>query len=291
MHATIITQIRLPRLVLGIAVGASLGICGAAMQGLFRNPLADPGLLGVSAGAALGAVAASILGGVLLHSISAQISGLLIPLSAFIGGLIATLLVFRLGQVDQRTNVATMLLAGIAINAIATAAMGLLKFIADDQALRGVVFWMMGGLGHTGWDRLSIALPIMLLAAAGITFFAQALNALLLGEAEATHLGFRVERTKQILILLVSLCVGLAVSLSGVIGFVGLVVPHILRLIIGPDHRYLLPGSALFGAILLVGADWLARSVIAPAEIPIGIITALVGGPFFIGLLLSSKYR
>ncbi|MEA3292307.1 MAG: iron ABC transporter permease [Pseudomonadota bacterium] len=286
VQAMVVSEIRLPRTLLSIVVGAGLAVSGAVMQGLFRNPLADPGLLGVSAGAALGAVSVIVLSGSIAPRLSMLPSQAVLPLAAFAGSLAATLLVYRLGRLGGRTDVATMLLAGIAINAIAVAGTSLLTYLADDQQLRGLVFWSMGSVGDAGWDSL---LPgaLLMLAGSSVAFFhAPALNAILLGEAEAAHLGFEVDRIKRILILLVALIVGAAVSLSGIIGFVGLVVPHLLRLVIGPDHRLLLPASALGGAILLLCADLLARSLIAPAELPIGILTALLGGPFFLWLLL-----
>jgi iron complex transport system permease protein len=184
-----------------------------------------------------------------------------------------------------------MLLAGIAINVIATAGTSALKFVADDQALRGVGFWLMGNLGSTPWDRLLWVAPVQLASVVAMLFYAPTLNAFLLGEAEAQHLGYNVERSKRILILLVALSVGLSVSLAGVIGFVGLVVPHLLRRVVGADHRVLLPASAILGAVLVLLADWLSRTLLAPTEIPVGILMALTGGPFFIWLLLTTRYR
>ena len=284
VQSMVLREIRLPRTLLAILVGGSLAASGAVMQGLFRNPLADPGLLGVSAGAALGAVAVIVLGGSALPRLLSGWAAL--PLAAFGGSLAATVLVYRLGRVQGRTEVATMLLAGIAINAIAVAATSALTYLASEQRLRGLVFWSMGSLGSAEWSTLLPGALVMLAGMVLLPLFAPALNALLLGEAEASHLGFEVERIKVFLILLVALVVGAAVSLSGIIGFVGLVVPHLLRLAVGPDHRLLLPASALGGALLLLCADLLARTLIAPAELPIGILTALLGGPFFLWLLL-----
>ncbi len=285
----VLEQLRLPRLLLGVLTGAALGAAGCTLQGLFRNPLADPGLLGVSTGAALGAVLVIVLGAG--GGIAQTLGTFAIPSAAFAGGLIATILVYRLGQINGRSDMATMLLAGIAINAVAAAATSLLTYYADDLQLRGLVFWQMGSLGNNNWQRLAIAIPLLLGGLLVLPRFAGLLNAVLLGEAEARHLGFHLERDKKILITLVALLVGIAVSLTGVIGFVGLVAPHILRLISGPDHRILLPGSALLGAILLVAADMAARLVAQPAEIPIGVITALLGGPFFLWLLVKSRNR
>ena len=288
-HEAIVTAIRLPRVIACLAIGAALSVAGAAMQGLFRNPLADPGLVGVSNGAALAAVVAIVLGPPAVGDFPAEIRPYITPLAAFAGGVIATWLVYRIGTRGGQTDVATMLLAGIALNAIGGAAMGGLVYVSDDQQLRDLTFWMMGSLAGITWTPLLICLPLMALAGAAILLYAKALNALLLGEAEAFHLGIPVERAKLVLIAAVALAVGAAVAISGIIGFVGLVVPHILRLVIGPDHRWLIPGSALLGAVLLLLADNLARTVVVPAELPIGVITSLIGGPFFLWLLLRRR--
>ncbi len=289
MQETVLLAIRLPRACLAVLVGAALAVAGASLQGLFRNPLADPGLIGVSTGAALGAAVVIVLGGTLSLGVYAGLLDLLLPLAAFGGGLLTTLLVYRIASREGRTEVATMLLAGIAFNAIAAAAIGLLIFLSDDQALRDLNFWLLGSLGGVTWDRLLVAAPLMLLPALALPLLARPLNGLLLGETEALHLGFDVERVKRLAILLTALAVGASVALTGVIGFVGLVVPHLVRLTLGPDHRLLLPASALLGAILLLLADLLARTVVLPAELPIGILTSCVGGPFFLWLLLRRR--
>lgn len=291
LKQSVVLDIRFPRVVLAILTGLSLAVSGAVMQGLFRNPLADPGLMGISAGCAFGAALFAVLGASWLAGISGILSVWALPIAAFLGGLFSTWLVFFLGRSGRRTDVATMLLAGIAINVIASAGTSALQFVADDQALRGVIFWLMGNLGSSDWDQLLWIAPVQLAAAMTMLFYAPTLNALLLGEAEAQHLGFNVEHSKRVLILLVALSVGLSVSLAGVIGFVGLVVPHLLRRIVGADHRVLLPASALLGAVLVLLADWLSRIVLAPTEIPVGILMALTGGPFFIWLLLNTRYR
>ena len=288
---SVLMQLRLPRILLAMVTGLTLAVSGAVMQGLFRNPLADPGLMGISAGCAFGAALFAVLGGGWLAAAGSAGSIWALPLAAFVGGLVSTWLVFTLGRTGERTDVATMLLAGIAINVIATAGTSALKYVADDQALRGVVLWLMGNLGSTPWEQLRWVLPVQLATVACMMLYAPVLNALLLGEAEAQHLGFRVERSKRILILLVALAVGLSVSLAGVIGFVGLVVPHLIRRLVGADHRVLLPASAMLGAILVLVADWLSRMLLAPTEIPVGILMALTGGPFFIWLLLTTRYR
>lgn len=285
----VILHLRLPRVLLAILVGSALAVSGAALQGLFRNPLADPGLVGVSAGAALGAVSVIVLGATVLQGLTALLGIYTLPLAAFLGGLAATLLVYRLAQQGGYTPVATLLLAGIAINAVAGAGTGLLTFIADDQQLRSLTFWTMGSLGGATWASVAAAAPLILLPMLALPILAMALNAFLLGESVARHLGIRVEHIKILVVVLTAMAVGAAVAVSGIIGFIGLVVPHLLRLLIGPDHRYLLPGSALLGALLLLLADLLARNIVAPAELPIGLITALVGGPFFLALLLRRR--
>jgi iron complex transport system permease protein len=277
----VVLALRLPRVLMAILVGAALGCGGTAMQGLFRNPLADPGLIGVSSGAALGAVSVIVLGG------SALAGSFAVAVAAFAGGLLATLLVYAIGR--RRAGVATLLLAGVAIAAIAMAGVGLLTYLANENQLRDLTFWSLGSLGGATWARLAIVAPLMLLPLLLLPRMARALNALLLGEHEATLLGFRPRRLQPLLIGLVALAISAAVAMTGVIGFVGLVVPHLLRMVWGPDHRLLLPASALGGAILLVAADTLARTVVAPAELPIGVLTALVGGPFFLWLLLRSR--
>lgn len=289
VEQTVLESIRAPRVLLGMLVGAGLAVSGAALQGLFRNPLADPGLIGVSSGAALAAVTVIVLGATVLQPVSDFLGLYALPVAAFGGGLAVTVLVYRISSVGGKTVVATMLLAGIAIAAIAAAMTGLLTYVADDTQLRTLTFWSMGSLGGATWAQVGIAAAFIIPPLLIIPLYARALNAILLGESEAMHLGFDLNKTKRHLILWVALCVGAAVSVSGVIGFVGLVTPHLLRLVIGPDHRYLLPASALLGACLLLAADMVARTLVAPAELPIGIITAMLGGPFFLWLLIKQR--
>ncbi|HBO4261072.1 TPA: iron ABC transporter permease [Pseudomonas aeruginosa] len=284
----ILGQIRLPRTLLGLAVGAVLALSGVAMQGLFRNPLADPGLVGVSSGAALGA-ALAIVFGASLGGLPAFLAPYLLSLCAFGGGLGVTWLVYRLGRRDGQTSVATMLLAGIALTALSGAVIGLFTYLADDATLRTLTFWNLGSLNGASYPRLWPLLLVALLVACWLPRRADALNALLLGESEARHLGFDVERFKAELVLCTALGVGAAVAAAGMIGFIGLVVPHLIRLVAGPDHRTLLPASMMAGAILLLLADLLARLALAPAELPIGIVTALIGAPFFLYLLLRGR--
>jgi iron complex transport system permease protein len=290
-QALVLTAIRLPRVLLGVGVGGGLAVSGAVMQGLFRNPLADPSLIGVSSGAALAAVVTIVLGPVLMGGWADALGPFLLPAAAFAGGVGATVLVYRLGTRNGQTSVATMLLAGIAINAMAGAGTGLMTFIADDDQLRDLTFWTLGSLGGATWTQLAVVGPCLLGGMVAAPFLARPLNALLLGEGEAFHLGIDTERTKKQAVTLAALVVGAAVAVSGVIGFIGLVVPHLLRLAVGPDHRVLIPGSALLGGALLLGADVLARTIVAPAELPIGIVTALVGAPFFLWLLLRDRKR
>lgn len=277
----IVHYIRLPRAVLTALVGALLAICGAAMQGLFRNPLADPSLIGVSAGASAGASLVIVFAGAL-----PGLAGLsLVSLGAFAGGIAAVLFVYRLATGPAGTSVATMLLAGIAISALAGSLSSLLEFYADNEMLRRISLWRMGGLDGANWSRVAIVSAVAAVILTVLPREAGALNALLLGESEARHLGVAVDRVKRRLVLLAAAGVGVSVAVAGAIAFVGLVVPHIVRLLIGPDHRWLLPASAMAGAVLLLLADTLARIVIAPTELPIGLLTALLGAPFFISLL------
>jgi iron complex transport system permease protein len=281
----VVLTLRLPRALLAMAVGAGLAIAGAALQGLFRNPLADPTLIGVSNGAAVCAVATIVLGGPLLGQLGGALRPLTLPLAAFLGGLLVTLAVQRIATRDGQVQVATMLLAGIAINAMALAGISTFIFISDDQQLRELSFWMMGSFAGVTWPTLLPALVLILLPLLLLPRLARALNALLLGEAEAHYLGIPVDRAKRRIVILAALVTGAGVALSGVIGFVGLVTPHLVRLLIGPDHRYLLPASALLGGCLMLLADMAARTLVLPAELPIGILTACFGGPFFLWLL------
>jgi iron complex transport system permease protein len=285
----IIQDIRLPRVLMGVLVGASLAVSGAVMQGLFRNPLADPGLIGISAGGSLGAVAVIVLGATMLAPVVALLGPMTLPLAAFVGGLVATLILYRIATRQGRTSVATMLLAGIALAALAMALTGVLVYMADDRQLRDLTFWQLGSLAGATWQKIGTAGPVIVAALAATPFLARGLNALALGEATAGHLGIPVQRLKYVAIVSVSAAVGAAVAVSGGIGFVGIVVPHLLRLAIGPDNRYLLPASALLGAAMLLVADAVCRTIVAPAELPIGIITAAVGGPFFLWILLRKR--
>lgn len=281
----ILGQIRLPRTLLGLAVGAVLALSGVAMQGLFRNPLADPGLVGVAAGAAVGA-AVAIVGGAWLGGMPDAFAPYLLSFCAFVGGLGVTALVYRLGRRDGQTNVATMLLAGVAMTALGGAAVGLFSYLADDATLRTLTFWNLGSLNGASYERLWPLLLVATGVAVWLPRRAKALNALLLGESEARHLGVDVERLKRELVFCTALGVGAAVAAAGLIG---LVVPHLVRLLAGPDHRVVLPASLLAGGVLMLFADLAARLLLAPAELPIGIVTAFIGAPFFLFLLMRGR--
>jgi iron complex transport system permease protein len=282
----VVLQIRLPRLILGALAGGGLAVSGAVMQGLFRNPLADPGLVGVSSGAALAVLLVLVVGTPVLASAPAWVAQAALAIGAFLGGAGTVGIVYRIATRAGRTSVATMLLAGIAVNALTMALVGLLIFSSDDQQLRDFTFWSLGSLSGAGWQGIVSGGGLLLVGILSAPLLARPLNAMLLGEAEARHLGVDVERLKIAVIAFATLAAGSAVALTGLIGFVGLVAPHLIRLSLGPDHRVLIPGSALLGAILLLGADLLARTVVLPAELPIGIVTALIGAPFFLWLLL-----
>lgn len=285
----VIHEIRFPRTILCMLVGAILAVCGTVMQGLFRNPLAEPGIIGVSAGASLGAALAIVLFSDLSNQYPQFMNFAAVPVFAFLGGALTTVLVYKLGTSKMGTSVTIMLLAGVAISALSGAGIGFMNFIADDQMLRDLSLWSMGSLAGANWS--SIMLCAATLVGLMIVFIkkSMALNALLLGEAEASHLGIPVQRLKRQLILLTAFGVGVTVSVSGMIGFIGLVIPHLGRMLSGPDHRTLLPISALMGALLLTFADMFSRVAVAPAELPVGIVTALIGAPFFIYLLFKQK--
>ncbi|MEM9705618.1 MAG: iron ABC transporter permease [Pseudomonadota bacterium] len=287
----VILNLRIPRVVLACAVGASLGVAGAAMQGFFRNPLADPSLIGVSFGGALAAVAVIVLGGAFFGSANALLGPFFLPISAFAGSLSVVLIIYRVSTIDGRVIVATMLLAGVAANALAISGIGYLTFLADDTQLRDLTFWTLGTLGGATWSRVLPAVALMLTAIAGMLTLARPMNCLLLGEGDAVALGVDVERVKRRAALLTALGVGAATAVCGVISFVGLVVPHLVRLMTGPDHRYVLPGSALLGAALVLAADLIARLAVTPAELPLGVVTAALGAPFFFWLLVKDKRR
>ncbi|HCG7121950.1 iron ABC transporter permease [Vibrio parahaemolyticus] len=285
----VINEIRLPRTILCMFIGAILAICGVVMQGLFRNPLAEPGIIGVSAGAALGGAFAIVVFAEFSQNHPQLMNLAALPLFAFLGGALTTVLVYWLGTNKFGTSVTIMLLAGVAISALSGAAIGFLNFSADDQMLRDLTLWSMGSLAGANWAGIGLASVTLVVLLFWFHKKAMSLNALLLGESEARHLGVPVQRLKRQLILLSAVGVGVTVSICGAIGFIGLVIPHLGRMLAGPDHCTLLPISALLGALLLTCADMIARVLLAPAELPVGIVTALIGAPFFIYLLFQQK--
>jgi len=280
-EATIILQIRLPRIILGVLVGAALGVAGTTMQALFKNPMADPYIIGISSGAALGAIFSIVFG--------LNIFGIFtLPLMAFLCAAATIFLVCNIASVRGKLPVSTLLLAGIAVTLFLSAIISLMMYTSGEK-LHGIVFWLMGGLWGRNWNHVIMTFPSIFLGIAIIYIFARDLNVMLLGEEPAQHLGIEVETLKKIIILSASLITAAAVSVSGIIGFVGLIIPHVMRILVGPDHRILLPSSALVGGIFLVWADTLARTIVSPTELPVGIITALFGAPFFIYLLRTRK--
>lgn len=287
----VIDSIRLPRIVMTLLIGGALGIAGAALQGLFRNPLVEPGIIGVSGGAASGIVLLVVFGSSWAWTQSGWLHDIVLPLVAFGCGLAATFGVLRLSRQLQHTNIAILILMGVAINALSGAIIGLTIFYADESQLRTFTFWTLGDLGGATRENLLVAGPLLLFACLSLLRYGPALNALALGEAEAYHSGVDVEHTKRMIILFSALAVGVSVSLSGIIGFVGLVIPHLIRVLFHADNRLVLPASVLGGSWLLLMSDVIARTIVSPAELPIGVVTALMGSPFFIALLLHAKRR
>ena len=289
--AAILFDVRAPRTVLGALAGAAMALGGAAMQGMFRNPLADPSLVGVSAGAALAAVVWIVLGEGVAATLPAGVGVLALPIAAFFGGLGATALLARIATRDGRTEIAVTLLAGVALGALASAATGVLVFRARDDQLRVFLFWTLGSLGGATWIKVMLAIPFVAALAAVTPYLARGLDAVALGERAAFHSGVDVERLKRVALIGVAAATAAAVANCGTIGFIGLAAPHLVRLAIGPAHGYLLPVSALTGAALLLLSDVLARMIAAPAEMPIGVVTAAFGAPFFLWLLMRRRGR
>ncbi|MEU6476906.1 iron ABC transporter permease [Streptomyces sp. NPDC047017] len=281
---SVLWDVRFPRIVLALLVGASLGCAGALMQGVFGNPLAEPGVIGVSSGAAVGAVAAIAFGLDFLGTWT-------VPVSAFASGLGTVLLVYAMARSGGRTEVVTLILTGIAVNAFAGALIGLFLFTADTAAVNQITFWQLGSLAQATWPKVLAVLPCAALGLGLAPLYTRRLDLLALGERPARHLGVEVERLRVTLVLVIALLTAAAVSVAGVIGFVGLVVPHLLRMAAGPGHRFLVPGSALLGALVLLAADLAARTLAAPAELPLGVLTALLGSPFFFWLLRRTRRR
>ncbi|MFF1960170.1 FecCD family ABC transporter permease [Streptomyces sp. NPDC058220] len=281
---SVLWNVRLPRVVLALLVGASLGCAGALMQGVFGNPLAEPGVIGISSGAAVGAVASIALGLTFFGNWT-------VTVCAFVSGLVTVVLVYVLSRSGGRTEVVTLILTGIAVNAFAGALIGLFIFFADNAQLTQITFWQLGSLAQATWPKVLAVLPCALAGLAVAPFSARKLDLLALGERPARHLGVDVERLRVLLVLVVALLTAAAVAVAGIITFVGLLVPHLLRMANGPGHRFLVPGSALGGALVLVAGDLAARTVAAPAELPLGVLTALFGSPFFFWLLRRTRRK
>jgi iron complex transport system permease protein len=286
VEETIIFQIRLPRVIGGALVGMALATAGVLFQGLLRNPMADPYIIGTSAGAALGATIAMLI------PVSLAFLGFgLVPVAAFIGAMATVFLVYNLARVGGKTPIVSMLLAGVVVSAFMAAIMALLISVSDrlQLSLHSVYSFLLGHISVSGWEQIAVIAPLVIGGVIAARFFASHLNALSLGEEGAAYVGVEVERDKMIILGLGSLLTAAAVSISGLIGFVGLVVPHAMRLSFGPDHRFLLPAAALAGGAFVIVADLLARTIMAPAEIPVGVITAIVGAPFFLYLLRRTR--
>ncbi|AGJ54624.1 FecCD family ABC transporter permease [Streptomyces sp. NPDC001110] len=281
---SVLWNVRLPRVTLALLVGSSLGCAGALMQGVFGNPLAEPGVIGISSGAAVGAVASIALGLTFFGNWT-------ITVCAFVSGLATVMLVYVLSRSGGRTEVVTLILTGIAVNAFAGALIGLFIFFADNAQITQITFWQLGSLSQATWPKVLAVLPCAALGLLVAPFHARKLDLLALGERPARHLGVDVERLRIVLVLVVALLTAAAVAVAGIISFVGLLVPHLLRMANGPGHRFLVPGSALGGALVLVAGDLAARTVADPAELPLGVLTALFGSPFFFWLLRRTRRR
>ncbi len=281
----ILWDIRFPRVIMAMLVGMALSVAGGAYQGLFRNPLADPYVLGASSGAALGGALAIAF----IDRIRLPLAGVWklgpVPLFAFLGGLAAVTIVYNLASVGGQVPLVGLLLAGVAVGSLATSIVSLILYFTNSQARDAIVFWMMGGLGGANWWKVGWMLPYLVLGLAVLVYYGRELNAFLLGEEPARTMGVEVEVLKRVILVAGALLTAASVAFAGAIGFVGLIVPHLVRMLVGPDHRFLLPASALVGAVVLVVADTLARSLLGATEIPVGLVMAVIGGPFFLWIL------
>lgn len=285
----VLFKIRFPRIIMAVLIGASLAVSGTAMQGMFKNPLATPSLIGVTSGASLFAVIAIVLGGRLYPMLPISVRYSFLSIMAFCGAMLTMIFVYRMATVNKRTNIVVMLLAGVAISAISGSVTGFLTYLSSNEELRNLTFWMMGSLGGATWGQNLILLLVVIPSFGILLNKGKTLNALMLGEYDAAHLGVNVERVKRQIVVITALLVGTGVSFTGAIGFVGLIVPYILRLVFQSDYRLILPMSALGGAILLLSADTISRIVVAPSELPIGILTSFLGAPIFISILIHHK--
>ncbi len=285
----VIWDVRLARILMAILIGSILAVSGTAMQGMFKNPLATPDLIGITAGATLMAALTIVLGSFFRDYVPEIIQHSLLSIAAFIGALLTTLLVYKISTTQGKTNVVIMLLSGVALSALGFAVVGFLIYLSKDEQLRDLTFWNLGSLGGATWEKNGILLIVMLISYSVLIHKGKALNAMMLGEKDAEHLGIPVERIKKQIVVLVALMVGACVAFSGTIGFVGLIVPYILRLIFKSNYQIILPLSAVMGSILLLVADTVSRTIVAPSEIPIGVLTAFMGAPVFIAILIRFK--
>jgi iron complex transport system permease protein len=278
----VLWEIRFPRVALAVLVGASLGCAGATMQGTFANPLAEPGIVGVSSGAVLGAVAQIVVG-------FAPLGAFTLPVAAFVGGVAAVAAVYASARSDGRTEVVTLILTGVALNAMLGAVIGLLTYVSDDAELRSITFWTLGSLAQATWPKVAAIAPFAVVGVVLATSRARGLDLLALGERPARHLGVPVERFRIVMLGVTAVLTAAAVAVSGIVLFVGLVIPHLVRMVVGPGHRVLLVASTLGGALILVLADLVARTVVAPSEIPLGVLTSLIGSPVFFWQLRRTR--
>lgn len=286
-NSIIIFSVRLPRMLLAIFIGSALATAGALMQGLFRNPLADPGLIGVSSGAALAAIATIALGNSLFATWTRVFGIYALPVAAFTGAIVTMYLLLMIATRRGQVSVEALLLTGIAVAALASSLSGLIAYVSDDRELRDLTLWSMGSLSGASWPKVIAVTPFAVALLLIVPQLTRALNGFLLGEAEAYHLGINTEKAKKVIVVATAAAVGAAVAVAGLIGFVGLVVPHIVRMLVGPDHATLLPASALLGAVLVVSGDIVARTVIMPAELPLGLVMSAFGAPIFLRLILT----
>ena len=285
----VIMDLRLPRIVMGILIGSALSVSGTCLQGMFRNPLATPDLLGITAGASLFAAITIVLGTYIKPYIPEVFHFSLLSIMAFIGALITMMLVYRMSTIDGKTNIVVMLLTGVAITALGFAVMGLLIYLSKEEELRDLTFWNLGSLGGATWTKNGILAVVIIVCYSFLINKGKALNAMMLGEKDAEHLGIPVERIKKQIVILTALMIGCCVAFAGTISFVGLIVPYILRLIFRSNYHIILPLSAVWGSLLLLTADTISRTIAPPSEIPIGILTAFMGAPIFIIILIRSR--
>ena len=291
IQEVVFLNIRLPRILLAIFVGVALGTSGAILQGLFRNPLVDPGFIGVSSGAAVGAMIAIMFSQVISYYFLDFLIPFILPLFAMTGAFSTTFLVYKMSKIYNKTNIMAMLLSGIAINALAGSIIGLFISISSDAQLRSFTFWTLGGLDSADWSIIYLSFFFIFIPFIMVYRMKNQMDVFMLGDAESQHLGLNIELLKKKIILISSIMVGISVSFTGMIGFIGLVTPHLVRLCIGPNHKYLIPGSALLGAILLTLSDFICKTVISPAQLPVGVITSAIGAPFFVWLIINQKRR